>query len=380
EYEGHMDGDDYVSGYTLLNNDIIAGNMPDIIVASDDMPLESYVSKRLLANIDDLMKNDEEISQNEYLENVFEARRINGKLYHVIPSFNIMTFIGKKSILGKYENWNMESFQQALASMPEGTMGMGAVTRDSFLYQMMSYGGNDFVDVSSGKCNFDSPNFINMLKYAATLPEQFDEEFYDDYYNHYESQYREDKTLLMETYIYSLRDMNRNIKGYFGEDVSFVGFPTDDGKGSVIREDSSFVLSSKSANLDAAWDFVKYYLTEDYQKDLQWTLPTLKSAFDKQAADAVGKPFYLDENGNKIEYEDSFWINGESIELPPMTEEDVKQVTDFVLSVDKHYFYNDAVTNIINEEAAAFYAGQKTAEEVAKIIQNRVQVYVDEQR
>ena len=36
--------------------------------------------------------------------------------------------------------------------------------------------------------------------------------------------------------------------------------------------------------------------------------------------------------------------------------------------------------DMIEEEVQAFYAGQKTAEDVAQTIQSRVQVYVDENR
>ena len=35
--------------------------------------------------------------------------------------------------------------------------------------------------------------------------------------------------------------------------------------------------------------------------------------------------------------------------------------------------------NIINEETAALFAGQRTAEQVADVIQNRVSTYVAEQ-
>ena len=41
---------------------------------------------------------------------------------------------------------------------------------------------------------------------------------------------------------------------------------------------------------------------------------------------------------------------------------------------------NYSVTDIITEEAAAYFAGQKSAKEVAEIIQNRVQNYLDENR
>ncbi len=41
---------------------------------------------------------------------------------------------------------------------------------------------------------------------------------------------------------------------------------------------------------------------------------------------------------------------------------------------------NDEITNIITEEAEAFFKGQKSVSDVAGVIQSRVQVYVNENR
>ena len=41
---------------------------------------------------------------------------------------------------------------------------------------------------------------------------------------------------------------------------------------------------------------------------------------------------------------------------------------------------DDAIYNIVFEQAQAFYSGQKTAEEVARLIQSKVTIYVNEQR
>ncbi len=44
------------------------------------------------------------------------------------------------------------------------------------------------------------------------------------------------------------------------------------------------------------------------------------------------------------------------------------------------YSDGDEVLNIISEEAAAFYQGQKSVDEVASVIQSRVKIYVGESR
>ena len=87
----------------------------------------------------------------------------------------------------------------------------------------------------------------------------------------------------------------------------------------------------------------------------------------------------MDEDGNKVEYDESYYMNGESITLPPLTQEQVNEVVDFISSVKRTSFNNQEVINIISEETAAFYSGQKSVDDVVNIIQKRVQIYVSDQ-
>ena len=386
DYNSYNTSEDYQLGNKQLNNDIISGNMPDILIVNNNMTMDSYISKGLIANVDDLIAKDEELSQNEYLQNVWDAYRVNGKLYYVIPSFYISTMVGKQSIFGDRTSITMEELQAIQAGMPEEPSLFGEdVLRDTFLNLMMGYCGSDFVDVSTGKCNFDTDSFVAMLTYAGSLPEEYGEDYWgEDYWSNYESQYRENRTLLASITISSIRDLNSEINGVFGEDISFVGFPTDNGVGSILRSGNvTYALSAKSKNLDGAWNFVRYYLTKDYQDTVQeqeYNLPVLRSSFEDNANAAMERPYYLDEDGNKVEYDDTYYINGEEITLQPLTKEQVDKIVSFVESVNKSGYYNEAVSNIINEEAGAYFSGQKSAKDVAAIIQSRVQVYVNENR
>ena len=386
EYNSYNTSDDYTLGLKQLNNDIISGGMPDILIADTNIPMESYINKGLVANVDDLIAKDEELSKKEYLQNVWDAYRVNGKLYNVIPSFYIGTMVGKTSIFGDRTSITMDELQNIQAEVPEATALFGdTVIRDNFLYTMMSYCGSDFVDVSTGKCAFDTDNFVAMLAYAGTLPEEYGEDYWgEDYWKDYQSQFRDNRTLLANTTISSIRDLNGVINGQFGEEVSFVGFPTDSGMGSIIWNGNfNFALSAKSGNLDGAWEFVRYYLTQEYQDTIQekeYNLPVLRSSFEASVATATEKPYYLDENGNKVEYDETYYINDEEIILPQLTQEQVDKIVSFVESVSKRAYYNEAITNIISEEAGAYFSGQKSARDVAGVIQSRVQVYVNENR
>ena len=377
-YDQYNTYDDYEAGVTQLNNDIISGNMPDILVA-DELPVSNYISKGLVADIGKMIQEDEELSQEEFLQNVFDACSVDGKLYYVIPSFYVRTVIAKKSLVGDRTGWTMDDMLALGESMPDSKL-FSDIPREQFMQLVMNYCGTEFVNPDTGLCSFNSPEFISFMEYAKTLPEEivYDEDYWANF--NYESQYREDKSLLFTGVISSIADMNYTINGYFGEDVTFVGFPTKEGNGSNIYMNESYCISAKSKNKDGAWEFLRYYLTEAYQKDAEemYGLPVLKSAFEEKAKEALERPYYIDENGEKVEYDETFYLNGESIPLPPMSQEQIDQVVDFVYSVDRGYYYNTDVMNIITEEMGSFYADQKSAQEVADVIQRRVQIYVDE--
>lgn len=383
EYNSYNNYDDYQAGYTQLNNDIITGGMPDILL-TDGLPIDNYIAKGLIADVGKLIEKDEELSQVEFLQNVFDAYSVDGKLYYVISQFNVVTMAAKTSLVGDGSDWSMEKMQQILAEMGEGAQAIGEITRDNFMSMAMQYCGRDFIDVETGKCAFDSDDFIAMMEFAKTLPEEinWDEVYGDDaYWSSYESQYRDNRTLLLQTYIGSFDNLSYQLNGYLGEDFTFVGFPTMEGNGSYINAYGSLVLSAKSKNLDGAWDFARYYLTDEYQESLQYCLPINKKYFMEQAQKATKRPTYVDyETKEEVEYDQTMYINGEEIVIPPLTQEQLDQVVQFIESVNTSYYYNEDVLNIINEEMGAFYSGQKTARDAAAIIQSRAQLYVDENR
>ncbi len=393
DYSMYNTNEDYTAGATKLNNDIIAGAIPDILCLSDDMPVDSMISQGLFADIDKLIKEDPELGQIEFMDNVFEAYRVDGVLYRVIPTFVVQTFIGKESLLGDRTSITMEELQQIAQNAGENASLFGAISRESFLSSVMSACGRDFVNVDTGKCAFDSDLFVSLLEYAKTLPtedelwgEGYDEDFWNEYYENYDSQYRENRTLLMGNTLSDLTQMKSIVNGYFGEDVSYVGFPTESDMGSCVSAQQSYAISKKSANIDGAWKFLRFFLTEDYQKNednkygYRWGLSVHKNLVRENANAATQKSFYYDGNGEKVEYDDTFYINGEEITINPLSQAQADELFDFVCSVTKPTYYSRDVSNIVDEEVQAFYSGQKTAKEAAEMIQNRVQLYVNENK
>ena len=92
----------------------------------------------------------------------------------------------------------------------------------------------------------------------------------------------------------------------------------------------------------------------------------------------------LDDNGEPIASSGTSSIgyeDGWSYTYHQTTQEEVDRVME-LMNIAKPVSYNgnDEISKIINEEADAFFKGQKSVDEVAGIIQNRIRNYVGENR
>ncbi|MDE6708935.1 MAG: hypothetical protein K2J76_00420, partial [Oscillospiraceae bacterium] len=71
----------------------------------------------------------------------------------------------------------------------------------------------------------------------------------------------------------------------------------------------------------------------------------------------------------------------DEIDYGANTDEDNQRIFDLLNSAVGGVIENDIIIfNIIEEETMTYFSGQKSAEQVAETIQNRVQNYIDENR
>lgn len=394
----NTEGGDGTQAVTALNNDIVAGNIPDIIQINYDMPTDSYISKGLFADLNEYINNDPTIKRSDYLENIFEAFSVNGKMYELAPSFSVRTVSGKTSVVGSASGWTMDEFNAVLEKYPDA-QAFYDVTQSAMLDNICTITADQFIDKNTGKCNFDSDGFIKVLQFAKNLSAKsvWEEggpiDIYTkemggrpidgggDYWTDMETAYRENRILLQVEYFNSFRGYWQLMKGTYGEDINFIGFPTDSRNGSAINPTFKLAMSAKSKLSEGAWQFMRYFLTDEYQNTLTYDFPIKLSRIDALAKEAMEPYKWTDEaTGEVNEYPTTWYIGGENIEIGEITQEYVDVVMNFIRSLTQVVRYDTSMMNIIKEETAAFFAGSKSAEETAKIIQNRVSIYVSESR
>ena len=226
-----------------------------------------------------------------------------------------------------------------------------------------------------------------------------------------------------------------NIMGsvFYTEDVTPIGLPSMTGNGSVITvTDMNFAISTKSPVIEGAWSFVRYFLTEEYQDTLAYTFPLRVESLEKLADRTVeqqqkekeewekwqqeGNDYLIDDDMVVMPYAettasvepeavpeteetedeiisadtDAPILGGGMIGMPNpfpqeqfrvfLTEEMADELVAFLKTLNHVQRYNVPVNNIIKEEAAQYFAGQKSLDDTVRIIQNRVSTYVAERR
>lgn len=368
---------------TKLNNDMISGNLPDIIVLDSNLPVNSYISKGLLADLYQFMDNDETINRSDFVESVLKAYEVDGKLYELIPSFNMQTIIGKTSEVGENPGWTMDEFIALADANPDKSIFGAEMSRDNFFNSIINACGGSFINYTTGECSFNSDEFIKVLEFSNRFPKEIDyDALYadDSYWQESQNQYRSGKTLLNMEYMYSFTQMRELEQGRFGEPITFKGYPGAAGNGSAFNANTEIAITSKAANPEGAWEFVKYFLSEEYQDQFTYGFPVRKSSLEKLMAKAKEKPYWLDENNEKQEYDPTYWNGSEEIKIGVNTDADNQKLLDLINSTTAVSRYDQKIIEIISEEAAAFFEGQKSAQEVADIIQNRVSNYIAENR
>lgn len=372
--------EDYYAGITRLNADIVSGKVPDILLLDDSMPVESYMNKGLFEDLNPYIEKDSELDINNFMPNVIEAFSQNGKFYILVPNFSIQTLIAKTSEVGPERGWTVQEAMALWDSKPEGTEFLNGSTQAEILDSCMRMASSQFIDPKSGKCSFDSDEFIQMLEFINRFPKEISDDYYsDDYWERYDSQWREGRVITSYGYVGDFRDYNATKKATFGEDITMIGFPSSDGDGSVLVPRNEFAMSSKSKNKEGAWKFLRTFITEEYQSDIYGFTLSIKQ-LKERAKQAMEKPYYEDEDGNREEYDDIAYIGGVEIVIDPMTQQEVDDFLNQLYSFRQIPRYDEALNQIISEEAAAYFAGQKSAEDVARIIQSRAQIYVNETR
>ena len=390
DYSEYNTNADANAGITKLNTEIMAGEIPDMILFDGNMPYEQYAAKGLLEDLYPYIDSDSELSREDFFPTVMKALEVDGKLCQAAAGFSIQSVLGPKSVGGDTPGWSYEQYNAALAQMPEGCTGFNAFsTQTDMLRILLSVDSEYYVNWDGGECKFESPEFIALLNFAAAFPAEVPADYdWEDPI----MRAAEGRQLLVNGIIYNFDSIPYNEECFGPGNATYIGYPSNEGVGNAFNINSGIAITKACADKDGAWQLVREFLTEDGQNsifDYDISMPTNIKLFDKHLERAMAQEyetdadgsFVLDANGERVPVGYKLNMNdGREHYIYAVTQEQADMLRDLISSTTKRLNIDKSIVDIVLRESAAFFAGQKSAEEVAKLIQSKANIYVNEQR
>ena len=347
--------------------DLMAGEGPDIILDS--------TSFYQLNNDDYLLDVSDRIPTDGYFSNVFEASKVDDKLYQVPLTFAMNGIITSQSNVEDGQvGFTFDQYATFVDEVCNGTDPMLMSTQLDFFVECFTAMNDQFV--SNGKVDYDNDAFRALAEYVKdNVADRIDEdELYGSTAEYYMMEEEEELTAEYYTYA-SFRAMTDSFAKY--EDVTVLGIPSFDGRGPLITVDSSVAISAQTQEADACWEFIELLLSEDIQTiygESDYCTPVNIAAFENTGHAVI-------DDYNMYVQDQLRWATEAEIRMYGLYELDYSCIDKFqelIESCSQVASMDSAVVTIIREEMPAYFSGQKDIDEVISVMEDRVQTFLDE--
>lgn len=385
EIKEYGEGDkDYETMMNLWSADLSSGEGPDIIdMYYCPVGLKELVDMGVVEDLYPYLDKDGELNREDYIENAMKAYELDGKLYAIMRCFGISTVIGKTSDVGSGATWTLDDVFALMDGKGSGVELFEYTTKYNALQMMMQTNEDLFVDEESGECNFEDEEFIKILEFANRFPNEVE---YDPNGPSQMEKIRSGELLLLKESVTSVQQYQL-YEYKFGEPVNLIGYPTTKTSGTMIEPNgTTAAMNVNSKNKEGVWEFFRFLLEEERQENLQSAnagFPVMRSALEKQFEKDMQAEYYEDVDGEKKEKPKGTWTSGSkgevTVDVYAATKEQTDKMWEMIEMAENHHI-DSQMLEIIMDEAQSFFDGQKSAQEVAALIQNRMQIYINEKR
>lgn len=348
--------------YEQMHADMAAGTAPDIIDMSVPTWYESDVSNGYLEDLTPYLK--ELPYCDDLLWNVLNAYGIDGGIYLLPPQFMISGVVLRPEDEAEVTEWNMTNFEklieknqwEKLIIRPSGDTG----DPETLLETLLTARQKEFIDWENQTVSFESEEFEALLTLCKEYAENQKQDTSDWVYEEAVAQ------TLCNTWDWNQYTDYLEYVESCGRDYHVHGYPTASGEMYTVSVClNCCAIYAGSDNKEGAWEFLKLLLEDTYQKrttGFNVGFPIRKSMLEELAEEAQ-------------EEEWSFHVGGKL-----RISESELQIVNGVLHQEKMVrdYVNQELLKIIEEEAQAYFYGDRSAAEVAHAIQNRAWIVMAE--
>lgn len=344
----------------------------DIICATAlDKDVSGLIEKGVFADLAPLMQASG-VREEDYFRAAFDVWREGEHIYSITPSLFVVDYVLDGEILNGREELSgeltIEAFVDAMLEF-EGDRVFMSRSDGAHILKYFLQGSEDLwgmVDWENGTCSFDGELFSKMLlaakRYAADKRTQY--------------------PAIMQGRVWSsLYDIEPR-KALKVRNQVDIGVFFDDGNYAEAWSTFGMTMgiNANSKHIEGAWELLTFLLGEEAQSVINYqdmVMPVNRDVFE----DLIQYELEAAVATTKIEY------NGVVYEIPSsqragreFTEEQAEEARRIYSEAKPLPCKVMSLINIISEETAYYFDGTKSMEEVIKLIENRIQVYLNERK
>lgn len=289
----------------------------------------------------------------------FDALNEFGGVYILGDGFRINTAMVLRERFENRTSWTIQEYLDIEESL-ETWQSMCYYMNDYyFLENVSGRYSRHAINWEDGSCNFDNSEFTAILEAAGRVKDDNTEDFETvDSFTSAWQRIGTGQLIVSASYISNPSSIKED-EMLSGSKLTYIGWPTPDGScGTDFDLLNPVGISVNSQHKDACWEFVKYYVKNPELSTYMTYLPLYKP----KLASAINLYRSEDYQGVKME-----------------SRQDVLDLYELIERPEKMAIYDETVVDIIIEEAEEYFAGNRTAEEAAARVQERVSLYVSEQ-
>ncbi len=359
---------------------MLAGDGPDIIVAILRLvPSINNIAKNgAFLDLNTLMANDPEMKPDDFYQPVMDSGVIDGKRYFIPFRFSIPALVSTDEVLKKNNiqidenNWTWDKVLDIANQIKKENPKNKKFLFDKLTFTDILKSSEPFYSFDKKTTNFNSNEFIRLLNiYKHISPFICTTEEFEKYAS--ESNFLQsgmgifhfDKASYTRAWGY-----NSTFQYTMKQEAKFYLMPSDNNSQNPITESTDIIgINSSCKNKEDAYKFLKLFLSKCLTEPLWPTIPSRKAS----CADV--KNHFISQGA-----EAAFNMDDSEQQIPglPILESHVKQIDNWINNIQRCNIPDTSVDKIIDEQVKKFLLGQQTAEQTAKVIDQKVKIFMNE--
>lgn len=329
---------------SALRARVIAGEGPDLYFTGGSGGFGGLRAGAVFEDLLPYLDGGGRLRREQLLPAALDAASVGGCLYAMPVDFTLLTMSEQRGLLPQEDMPLSALF--SLPAVQDGSLTVfpSDLSQDALWYWLSTLYLSATLDEQTGTCPFDTPEYKQLLACCRSGQPFLSPDPVPSIFS-----------------FQQLPGIRRLIylQTQYGDDVALFS-----GLGTAFFMEHSFAISNASAHKDGAWQFIEYVLSADLSKQ-EFSWPVSSAGLERLIERACTVGLWLDEQHG----------------CQTLSASNAALLRDFFAQSagagagGRH----PALIQIMQEEAAKYFAGDKSLDETAAVTQSRARLYLAEQ-